>query len=339
MTLLFMDGFDHYASADITKKYSVSSSATISSNTGRRSGGCYVGGKYHYTTKSLPSSSASVVFGMAVKLVSDASTTGLVSILEGTTVHLTLGFVGTTGGKIRITRGDSGGTLLATSTATLSIGFWYYVELKATIHDTTGSYELRINGGADVSGSSVDTRNGGASGVIDTIQLGSYATIGTPASYDDFYICNQSGATNNNFLGDCRIDTLYPTSDGNYSAFTPSTGTTHYTLVDESTPNTTDYNSGVNSGDRDSYGYQDLSSITNQTIYAVQINAAALKSDAGARSLGTMSRLSGTDKDGTGAALGTSQMYISEIQETDPSSAAWTQSNVNAAEFGVKVTA
>lgn len=338
MTLLFVDGFDHYASADLTKKYNVSNSATISSSGGRRSGGGYVGGKYHYTSKVFSSSSASTVFGFAVKLVSDSSTTGMVSILEGSTVHLTLSFAATTSGKIRITRGDSGGTLLNTSTATLSIGVWYYIEFKSTIHDTTGSYELRINGASDVSGSSVDTRNGGTSGVIDTIQLGSFATIGTPASYDDLYFCNQSGATNNNFLGDCRVDTLLPTGDGNYLQFTPSTGTTHYTLVDESTPNTTDYVSDANAGDRDSYTFPDLTALTSQTVYGIQINAAALKSDTGTRSIGTMSRLSGTDKDGTGVALGTGQSYISEIQETDPASAAWTEANINAAEFGVKVT-
>jgi hypothetical protein len=38
--------------------------------------------------------------------------------------------------------------------------------------------------------------------------------------------------------------------------------------------------------------------------------------------------------------LSTSQTYISQIYETDPNGAIpWTQTSVNAAEFGVKVTA
>lgn len=47
---------------------------------------------------------------------------------------------------------------------------------------------------------------------------------------------------------------LLPTGAGNYSAWTPSTGATHYTLVDETTCNgTTDYVSTSGVGNRDSY--------------------------------------------------------------------------------------
>jgi hypothetical protein len=49
---------------------------------------------------------------------------------------------------------------------------------------------------------------------------------------------------------------LPPTGDGNYKQFKPSTGSTHWTLVDETPCNgTTDYNSvtTTNSGKRDSY--------------------------------------------------------------------------------------
>jgi len=250
--------------------------------------------------------------------------------MEGTTYHISVVY---SGGKIKIYRGTQFGTVLGVSAATLSAGY-NYIEIKATIHDSTGAVEVKINGVTDnnLNLTNVDTRNGGT-GVIDTILI-----AGTGYT-DDFYVCDTSGATNNDFLGDIRVDTIYPDGDGNYTQFTPSTGTAHWSLVDETTPNTTDYNSGANIGDRDSYTYAALSAITSQTIYGVQINAAALKSDSGSRSLGTMSRLSGTNKDGSGAALSTSQTYISEIQETDPASAAWTESNINSAEFGVKVTA
>lgn len=59
---------------------------------------------------------------------------------------------------------------------------------------------------------------------------------------------------------------LLPNSDGNYLQWTPSTGTTHYTLVDESTCNgTTDYNSTVTTVNRDSYGV-DLSSVGDGAV-------------------------------------------------------------------------
>lgn len=342
MTLLFADGFDHYATTDVTKKWNLVYNTTnpaITSSVGRRGSGAYVATSFHGTVKTLPSSSATMILGIAFKPSAFQGYT-IFSFAEGSTLHLSV--VLETSGKISIKRGIYNGTNLATSATTLSTGTWYYLELKATINDTTGATELRINGVADanLTLTGVDTRNGGTSGVVDTIAIGQYTSgIGSFGSYDDLYVCDSSGSTNNNFLGDVRIDTLLPTGDGNYTQFTPSTGSSHYALVDESTPNTTDYNSDATSGDRDSYTFPDLTALVSQTVYAVQINAAALKSDSGSRSLGTMSRLSGTDKDGSGAALGTSQVYVREIQETDPASAAWTEANVNAAEFGVKVTA
>lgn len=339
MTLLFMDGFDHYATADITKKWTTNSSATISTSGGRRSSGalsCAIG---NYAVKTLSTTYSTIIVGFALKpnSLSD-SWRDILSLFEGATQHLT--FTIKAAGKILIYRGNSTtGTLLATGTVTINTGVWTYVEVKVTINDTTGSTEVRLNGVADsgLTLTNTDTRNGGTSGAIDGIWTGTSSSMS--ALYDDYYVCSTAGSTNNNFLGDCRVDTILPTGDGNYTQFTPSTGTAHWSLVDENPPNTTDYVSSATSGDRDSYTFPDLSGLSSQTVYGIQINAAALKSDAGARSLGTMSRLSGADKDGVGTAMSTSLVYISEIQETDPTSAAWTESNVNAAEFGVKVTA
>src|SRR5206468_9841122 len=48
---------------------------------------------------------------------------------------------------------------------------------------------------------------------------------------------------------------LTPASDGNYLQWTPNTGTTHYTLVDESNfTGSTDFNSTDTTSTRDSYG-------------------------------------------------------------------------------------
>lgn len=76
--------------------------------------------------------------------------------------------------------------------------------------------------------------------------------------------------------------TLLPVSVGNYNQWTPSTGTTHYTLVDESSCNgNTDYNSTTTVGNRDSYGVS-LSSIPNTaTITAIAITPCASRVNSG----------------------------------------------------------
>lgn len=231
-----------------------------------------------------------------------------------------------------------------TSVAALSLSTWYYLEWKVTIADSisAGSCKVRLNGVDIITvATSQDTKNT-ANSSANQVELGPGGVgVGSlDMRFDDFYLCDQSGSTNNDFLGDCRIDTIYPTSDGTYSQFTPSTGSTHYTLVDETTPNTSDYNDGATVGDRDSYGMGNLSALTSQTVYGVQVNAAILKDDAGSKSAATFVRSSGTNGDGASSALGTSQVYLSQIFETDPNgSIAWTESSVNAMEAGVKVAA
>lgn len=343
MALLFMDGFEHYATADIDKKWTAVTSVTIGSNTGRRGGfGAYLNSTTDNLSKTLPSSYSTIIVGFAYKPTAVNANGHIIVLREGTTNHISLRV--NTSGKLEIIRDPtSAASILATSNTTLSANTWYYIELKATISDSPGgATEVKINGSTDsgLTLTSTDTRNGGTSGVVDRVFFGYTSGAANSSTFylDDIYVCDTSGSTNNNFLGDCRVDTIFPSGAGNYTDFTPSTGS-NYTCVDESAPNTTDYVSSATSGHRDSYAFGDLAGLSSQTVYGVQVNAYSQKSDAGARSLGTMARLSSTNSDGTGVALPTSYSYISQVYETDPASAAWTETNVNSAEFGVKVTA
>jgi len=341
MSLLFIDGFDHYVTADLVKKWSsVAGSPTVAAASGRRGGGALsvTAGNY-YVTKTF-TAGASFVLGFAFNAALLPTANRVMAEFKdaGTTqCDLRLN----TDGTLSVTRA---GTALTngTSTNTLSIGTYYYIEWKVTIANSisAGSCKVRVNGVDWITVATSQDTQATANATANSVSIGTTGAIGTTWLYDDFYLCNSAGSTNNDFIGDCRIDTIYPTSDGNYTAWTPSTGTDHYALVDETAPNTTDYNSGAASGDRDSYGYGNLPALTSQTVYGVQVNAALLKDDAGARSAGTMARSGTTDSDGAGVALSTGQLYVSEVYELDPNtSTAWTETTVNAAEFGVKVTA
>jgi hypothetical protein len=217
---------------------------------------------------------------------------------------------------------------------------WYFIELKATIHDTTGSYELRVNGTNVLSQTNVDTRNGG-SGVVTLIQFGSQTGTSQPAgpatmNMDDIYVCDSSGSLNNDFLGDVAVQTIYPTSDSSV-AWTRSAGGTSYTLVDESTPNgDTDYVESSTAAQQDIYGYGDLAAATN-TVLGVQINAVARKDDAGARQVKLLTKSGGTTYASSALGLSTTYTFYSEVRETNPNTAvSWTESDVNSAEFGVE---
>lgn len=75
---------------------------------------------------------------------------------------------------------------------------------------------------------------------------------------------------------------LLPSSDGAYLQWTPKTGTTHYTTIDESSCNgTTDYNSTNTVGNRDSYGVSLASIPDGATITAIGITPCASRNKPG----------------------------------------------------------
>jgi hypothetical protein len=116
---------------------------------------------------------------------------------------------------------------------------------------------------------------------------------------------------------------LLPLSDGSNTAFTPSSGTTHYTLVDETTCNgNTDYNSTNVVGNRDSYNVS-VSSIPNGSIInSVSITPCASRNSngGGSSTLNVFYILNGTSSSDSGN-------YA--LSGTNPSNLASTNINVS----------
>lgn len=99
--------------------------------------------------------------------------------------------------------------------------------------------------------------------------------------------------------------TANPTGVGTYNAWTPSTGSTHYTLVDESSCNgVTDYVSTTTTGTRDSYTVS-VSGIPNaSTITAIAIRPCASRASGGGAGTGVLNvfyRLNGINSADSGA--------------------------------------
>jgi hypothetical protein len=341
MALLFLDGFDHFGSVGdpvATGKWASGSSLSTQPvpRTGTHALRLVTPGTGEIISKGLPASGG-VVVGVAVQLsATSAGTADLLQVREGVTVHLAVGL--TAGMLLTVKRGA---TVLATGTTVLALNTWYYLELKGTIDDTTGSYAVRIDGVAEaaLTATGVDTRNGGATGQWDRVRLGCLATN---TYVDDLYVCDTSGAApRNTFLGVCKIETLYPQTDavaaGSNAGLTPSTGTDHGALVDEPAPNTSDYNSSPTVGLKDTYNYPSLS--LTGTILGVQTNLYVAKSDAAARQVCAVVRAGGTDYDGANLAPLTTFSYFSEVRAQNPNTAAdWTSADIANLQAGMKVT-
>lgn len=340
MALLFIDGFDHYATADILKKWTVVNSAVWISNVGRRAGsGLYVNNNTAYIYKAISPSSATAIVGGAFNI----SSAGAVPLFIGggplNYTHIFLEMAAN--GAINVYRQGNGlapytpqATLLGTTEADV-VGFssWSYIELKVYVHDSNGTVDVRVNGVSKLSLSSQDTAYNGTTISIAGCGYGAYYYV------DDFYICDTSGSTNNDFLGDVCVDAHYPTAEGATHDWTPSTGANNAALIDETAPNTTDYNSTSTLNAVDTFMIEDLKN-TGSNLLGVQLNLCHSKEDAGDCLIAPVSRPVSTDIPGTDVAPSlSSYVYNTTMYEVNPgNSAPWTESAFNATEFGYKKT-
>lgn len=336
MALLFLDGFDHYGASGATflpRKWATIEGAAVATDASAARTGPYglliSAGAGALTSRALPASGLGVVVGIAFKATSGFPLTqDVLQVREGSTVHVAVGT--TAGGLLTVKRGS---TVLATGATVLGMSLWYYLELHAVLHDSFGSYTLRIDGLVELSNPSLNMRNG-ATGLWNRVR------IGGAASYDDCYICDQTGAApHNTLLGICQVETLLPdTGNGTNVGLTPSTGTDHGALVRENPPNTTDYNGSATVAAKDTYAYPSLS--VTGTVLGLQTNLYAAKSDTGARTLCAVVRTGGTDYDGANVSPLTTYDYFSEVRALNPNTGvAWTAADIAALEAGMKVTA
>lgn len=332
MTLLFVDGFEAYsASADMALRWTLGEANSFSSP-GRFGYGKYLscGGSGTTPQKDF-SAIATVCIGFGYRRTSNLIAGSICTLFDGTTAHITL--MRTASGAIEVRRGTTSGTVLATSSQTLSIGVWYHIEFKATINDTTGVFILKVNGVEWINFSG-DTRNG-VNAQVTRLQLHNSANTGNN-EYDDLYICDTSGSYNNDLLGDVRVYSLVPNGSGANSEFVPLSGN-NYQNVDETVYDSdTTYNSGSDANQTDTYAFTDVGA--NNTIKAVVNNLVVKKDDAGVREVASVVRSGSTNYVGTTQSVPSSYGFLSQIYETDPStSSPWTLSNLNSTEFGIRI--
>lgn len=331
MALLFIDGFDHYVSAEIARKWSTNNNCSISSS-GRRVGSKALSGSgSNYVEKTLPSAINTIVVGFAYNCT-NFETAEILSFTVGGSAQVTLTI--NSNGSISVYRGLSSDTLLGTSASGIvTASSWPYIEFKVFINDSTGTYEVKINESTVLSGTGADTKQQASSGA-DTIKLmpGSTSFSGI---VDDLYIDDA------NFKGDCRIDTLMPSGAGATTQWTPSAGSNFQNVDDPGDmDDDTTYNSEATAGEIDVFVVPDIEA-TGGTIHTVAVNAAVYKDDSGARTLKGVIR-EGSTNYSTSVTHDVQGTYkVGQfLHDTQPDGGgAWDEGNLNAAEFGVEMDA
>ena len=339
MTILWMDGFDLYnGGGDISLNYTSTGSFGIGTTAGRFGGGCYTGagnGNGGGIWRQLGASYTELWIGVAVNIppLTPAYQTLFAwgcgsSNNAGTEFQLSFD---TATGTMQFKCGS--GRLLASFNVAITAG-WHWFDIRTKYSATVGELEMWIDDTQVLISTGLNTQdNSGLAGFTLVALNGTSNNAYTNVSYDDFFIY-----TPGTRLGDSRIETIVPASDASPNNGTPSTGTSHFGVVDEPRNNTTDYITLPDtSGDKEVFTVGSLSS-TPVSVWAVKVEALAEKSDAGSYQLAPLVISGSTENDGTSQQLTTTYGMQQSIFATDPAtSAAWTYSAVNAMKIGVKV--
>jgi hypothetical protein len=243
-------------------------------------------------------------------------------------------------GGLTVVGGNAGATtLITTANSILSLSVWSYLEMRFVLHDTTGIVEVRQDG-VVVGRFDGDTKAATATS-IEYIGIGrvinlSGATVDD--RWDNLYIADTSGSTNNGYFGVTTVQCIRPTGNGNSSQYVGSDNdsTDNYALVDEQNVNDADYVASSADGDKDTYAYGNTTTIGGHIVRGVQIVTRAANLTVG-KDLAHVARLSGgTEADSADITMDASLKDRFTIWETKPGGGSWSFSDIDGAEFGQK---
>lgn len=329
MAIVLVEGWDHLAASQFTSKgWSANPTAVVS---GRFDGQAASLNSNVVNAKQLPSTYttlwAGVAFQPATVAVASYQFLRFQSSASAVIAYLRVN----SSGQIEVL--NSSNTIIATGTTVLTAGVWVYVEAKLVVNGAAGSITVHLNGVSEIA---VTTGNFGST-AVGWIAVVSSGVNGT--HFDDLYVLDGTGsAPNNGFLGDVRVETIYPNGAGAHTAWTPNGAASNYQCVDEATPDgDTSYVSDATVGDIDTYTFSDIDA--GATVFAVQRNVYMRKDDANVRQVAMVERQAGTDHVGATQTQGSSYAVASEIENADPTGAPWTAATINGNEWGVKVIA
>lgn len=335
MAMMFIDGFDEY-SFPAQKWTGVGAGSQgqndLTGTLSRTGRGCYnttgpFGPYFSFVARNH------IIMGVAVNggpFIFQAISGGAANV--NTVNQMTVVTTGTGG----VQAYNSGNKVNEFSAPGILLSGYNYVELD--IHITgvgVGNFTVRVNGAVVINKTGVNVDPAG-SGLIDTVQLLGSAG-GSSCIFDDFYLFDSTGSTNNSLAGAVRVYTALPVSDSTPLQWTPSGGSAHFSLVNGvPAENQTTYVYDGTVGNIDDYLYDITGVPGGLQILGVQHGLYAELDSAGSGSIGSDCQ---GNAEGS-VAMSTSPHLFTFERDTDPVVAGpWTLANLATRSFGPKRTA
>lgn len=140
------------------------------------------------------------------------------------------------------------------------VGVVHHVEVKYYLHETEGSVELRVNGQTEYSRTGINTLPDNLSIIRLAHGVGAGGGLTSALYLDNLYVWDQTGDTNNDWLGERSVTTLLPNEDGSLQEWALSSGSDGYSLINGVPPGSEDI-SATEVGKKSSFGFTDLPSV------------------------------------------------------------------------------
>jgi hypothetical protein len=236
-------------------------------------------------------------------------------------------------GAIQLINGN-GSTVLATSAAgIIAAGTAYHICVAATVANSGGAFEVRVNGNVVLTGTG-DTQNT-ANAYSSSFHIWCPDTVGTTLNtWFGEHACWSTNAYQGMIKSKRKALTASPTQGWNRS-----TGADNYALVDEAVVSTLDYVDATANGTVDAYTTADIDTGA-AAIVAVRIGGYGRSTDSSVRSVNLQCISGATTSDGSNIPLQISTNPIERILETDPNtSAAWSVAAAETFDIGLKLAA
>lgn len=338
MAILFFTGFDYYDTDQVQRVWPYYSNGS-SLLSGRFGGRGWVWNNEAGFLAAPVTASSTIIMGMAFSMAYGDATNPIIVFQDATTSTSSpitqIDVRITNDAAIQVTRN---GSVLGTSLPNLFLfGFWNYIEVKVFINDSTGLVQVRLNGQTYLNVAAVDTKYTG-NNYVNMIRIQPFASSGSyNFKIDDLYVLNDTGAMNNTFLGECRVQTQFPTADGDQNDFAITGASTNWEAVSENpADDDTSFISSAVVGDADNFEMGTVA--LTGAVYGVQINVMHRKDDVGTRTITPILKSGTTTYEGALISCQSEYTVAQKIWEQDPDTTAnWTNTLLNNIKAGVKI--
>ena len=239
-------------------------------------------------------------------------------------------------GKPQIVLGN--GTVLANAANSVALNTWHFFQFRATIANSGGTAELRLNGQtiATYAGDTQNTANAYVNG-----WKAEATSSGLNGRFDNIVVYSDSGNAPNTWTPETRIYEDLPNGAGAVAEWTASAGANWQCVDEQPSNNDSDYVSAASSPLTDVYAFPAATVPAGSVVYAVAVHATARKDDAGTNNLDGVIR-SGLINYAKGSPQSLTSNYVRYrwLWDVDPATGiSWTVSGANAASAGIRRTA